>query len=236
MEVAMTKFAVQALRFRSYTGVGVGFAISKNEGQWKVPTLRMLNLVVVSCWLKVSKFGCRKAESRPEVVTILFNSIQFSLDYISVQCILCFQLSLHCHLLVHSAIFFGFTKHGRRLWAGPTPLSCSEGVLRLGLVRAVLVEGRARMCDKRIERSVCLSLTAETSQPIFFKISLKLARGFLCATLGWTRNGQHFEGFFMETLSARICLQISWYNYGWQLDAGTLGRNMDPSVPSSSPY
>ena len=66
----------------------------------------------------------------------------------------------------------------------PTPLSCSEGVLRLGPVRAVLVEGRARMCDKRVERSVCLSMTAGTSQPIIPQNFSKLARGFLCATHG----------------------------------------------------
>ena len=35
------------------------------------------------------------------------------------------------------------------------PLSSSEGVLRLGPVRAVLVTERARLWEQRVERSVC---------------------------------------------------------------------------------
>ena len=73
------------------------------------------------------------------------------------------------------------------------PLSCSEGVLRLGPVWAVLVTGRVRMWDKKVE---CLSMTAGASHPIFFKISRESS-----FTFGFTRHGKHFEGFFMGICS-----------------------------------
>ena len=72
---------------------GVGWVMRfKNADQWKVPPLWMLNLEVVPCRLKVSKFGCKNTESRVEVVLyrisscvcerchLLVQSMQISLD------------------------------------------------------------------------------------------------------------------------------------------------------------
>ena len=114
-----------------------------------------------------------------------------------------------------------------QVWAAtvtqPHTLSCSEGVLRLGLVRAVLVEGRACTCGMRVERSVCLSMIAATSQPIFFHIYCSLPEGFP-------------EGFFLGTCSSSF---VSRCRGPASIDSSVLNigeEKMDPLVPSSSPY
>ena len=56
--------------FVLHTGVGVGYAVQKMRTSGEVPTLWMLNLVVVPRRLTVSKNWMQKAESRPEVVKI----------------------------------------------------------------------------------------------------------------------------------------------------------------------
>ena len=60
MGVALTRYVVRALRFRSSYRSWGGLSGTKNADQWEVPTLWMLNLVVVPWWLKVSNLGCRK--------------------------------------------------------------------------------------------------------------------------------------------------------------------------------
>ena len=119
---------------------------------------------------------------------------------------------------------------------GPHTLPCSEGVLLLGLVRAVLVEGRACTCGMRVERSVCLSMIAGTSQPMFFNISCSLPEGFPMLHTGEQGMDSILKGSIWELvrllLSPDVVVQLRVTARCWNIGE----EKMDPLVPSSCPY
>ena len=129
-------------------------------------------------------------EKSQNLVAEMRKVVLCSLKIIVVECLfLCFWSRKPRRLPVHSLqSSLASPSVGADSDRAPHPCFAQRVSCGSGLSGQCLSRERARMCDKRVERSVCLSMTAGTSQPIFFS-SLKLARGFLCATSGRTRNG-----------------------------------------------
>ena len=149
-------------------GITISFLLygTKNADQCKVPTLWMPNSLVVPSSLKVSKFGCRDVVSRIEVVKIL---VQLQFDFVAVQCILCLNSRIPCHVFVYSMQFsLDLQSIGADCDQAPPCLaqrvSCGSG--RFG---QCLSREEAHLWEQRAERFVCPWLLG-TSQPIFFKL------------------------------------------------------------------